>query len=625
MPRQIKKSFVWEVFEKQDSGKVVCKKCALSYKYSGNTSTMMAHIKNKHPAEYSDTVAEVTASRQSIQAESSTRQTGNSNIISQSGLEISEPPPKRVKQMRLCVPSKIHQKSIDDALIDMIVMDFQPIQIVENQGFQTFSHTLNPDYKLPSRQKLTQMLEEKYNIESAVVKQKLQKVDHLALTSDIWTSDSNKCFISITAHYIEHITIKSIVISTSELQESHTAQNIAQAIKTILEEWQLEDKIVTIVTDNASSMKKAVSEFLCKRNHFCVAHTLNLAVKDCIDKETTNLEDSVTNTQLTELLSKCRSIVGHFKHSTKSSYALKEMQTRLQQDLLKLKQDVRTRWNSTFYMLERLLKLKVPLSATLPLLDSPPSNLNSNEWLLIEDVVMLLQPFEKITTIVSGESYPTLSCIIPIVQGLQNSMRNKCPTTELGVQLKRNLLNVIEKRLAVYEHNRTAAKATFLDPRFKKKGFSYDVTAVSAEMWVIDELKGYYNADSLSSPDVQSSPLDTIEKDQDDIWGILDKKISEAATQMTPFTSAASAVKQYVDIPYVDRKTNPLEFWETNKNLFPLLYKLAHKYLCIPATSVPSERLFSKAGLLCNDRRNRLAPKKVDQILFLNSFKKTVC
>ena len=42
--------------------------------------------------------------------------------------------------------------------------------------------------------------------------------------------------------------------------------------------------------------------------------------------------------------------------------------------------------------------------------------------------------------------------------------------------------------------------------------------------------------------------------------------------------------------------------------------------LSIPATSIPSERLFSKAGQLLSERRSRLKPKNVDKILFLNKF-----
>jgi len=85
-----------------------------------------------------------------------------------------------------------------------------------------------------------------------------------------------------------------------------------------------------------------------------------------------------------------------------------------------------------------------------------------------EDAVMLLRPFEKITVILSGELYPSLSCVIPLVLGLQRAIANKNPTTEPGKYLQKNLLSVIEKRLTVYESNTVAAKATFLDPRLKK-------------------------------------------------------------------------------------------------------------------------------------------------------------
>jgi hypothetical protein len=41
--------------------------------------------------------------------------------------------------------------------------------------------------------------------------------------------------------------------------------------------------------------------------------------------------------------------------------------------------------------------------------------------------------------------------------------------------------------------------------------------------------------------------------------------------------------------------------------------------LSVPATSVPSERIFSKEGLITNKRWNRLKEKNLDFLVFLNS------
>ncbi|CAH2088334.1 unnamed protein product [Euphydryas editha] len=252
---------------------------------------------------------------------------------------------------------------------------------------------------------------------------KLQSVEYIALTTDIWSSDSQKSFISVTAHFIKTSKRHSIVVSTTELLEHHTSLNIANALRTISMSgrWEIFDKVVTIVTDNASSMKKTVKDILNKSNHYCIAHTLNLAVKDCI-----------TGRLVVNVMLKSRAIVTHFKQSIKSSNTLRDMQSQMNLNIIKLKQDVCTRWNSTFYMFERLLTVKVPLSATLSMLDSPPANFNSAEWVILEDCVAVLQPVGKITTILSGESYPTLSSIIPLVRGLQSSLMKKSPSTESG-------------------------------------------------------------------------------------------------------------------------------------------------------------------------------------------------
>lgn len=66
------------------------------------------------------------------------------------------------------------------------------------------------------------------------------------------------------------------------------------------------------------------------------------------------------------------------------------------------------------------------------------------------------------------------------------------------------------------------------------------------------------------------------------------------------------------------RTGDPLEWWREFGYNYPNLSILARKKCCNMATSVPCERVFSKAGFVFNERRNRLKPSKVNQILFLN-------
>uniref|UniRef100_A0A0A1WMC4 Putative AC9 transposase n=1 Tax=Zeugodacus cucurbitae TaxID=28588 RepID=A0A0A1WMC4_ZEUCU len=62
-----------------------------------------------------------------------------------------------------------------------------------------------------------------------------------------------------------------------------------------------------------------------------------------------------------------------------------------------------------------------------------------------------------------------------------------------------------------------------------------------------------------------------------------------------------------------------MQWWLNNNKRYPRLSKLAEKVLAIPASSAASERVFSLAGNIITEKRNRIAPKTVDSILFLNS------
>ena len=64
---------------------------------------------------------------------------------------------------------------------------------------------------------------------------------------------------------------------------------------------------------------------------------------------------------------------------------------------------------------------------------------------------------------------------------------------------------------------------------------------------------------------------------------------------------------------------NPLSWWKSHAVNFPNLAQLARRTLCIPATSAPSERLFSVAGLTVTKKRARLSDHIVTLLVFLRN------
>ena len=51
---------------------------------------------------------------------------------------------------------------------------------------------------------------------------------------------------------------------------------------------------------------------------------------------------------------------------------------------------------------------------------------------------------------------------------------------------------------------------------------------------------------------------------------------------------------------------------------YPTLTVLARKYMCVPASSVYSERLFSEYGNLYEKKRSRITPHIAEKVIFLH-------
>ena len=108
----------------------------------------------------------------------------------------------------------------------------------------------------------------------------LATVEHVAITTDIWTSLQTKAYCCMTIHYIsKDWELKTSVIETFEFPEAHTGDNIASELQRVTTDWQITDKVVCVVTDNASNMVSAIGK-TAWRHLPCFAHSLNLVVQD---------------------------------------------------------------------------------------------------------------------------------------------------------------------------------------------------------------------------------------------------------------------------------------------------------------------------------------------------------
>ncbi|KAH7960985.1 hypothetical protein HPB49_025513 [Dermacentor silvarum] len=96
-------------------------------------------------------------------------------------------------------------------------------------------------------------------------------------------------------------------------------------------------------------------------------------------------------------------------------------------DALQLIQEVRTRWNSCYYVLERFLKLSDPVSRVLLQLQrergatrrKPPNLISGDQLDVFGEVNDLLKPLEEATLTVSKGRSVTLSDVIPMEYGLK--------------------------------------------------------------------------------------------------------------------------------------------------------------------------------------------------------------
>jgi hypothetical protein len=87
------------------------------------------------------------------------------------------------------------------------------------------------------------------------------------------------------------------------------------------------------------------------------------------------------------------------------------------------------------------------------------------------------------------------------------------------------------------------------------------------------------------------------------------------AEDSQPDRSIASELIQYLGDRIERRDTIVLDFWKERANTYPGLANMAMHFLAIPATSCPSEGIFTKTKRILGPQRVSLAPRHVESTL----------
>ncbi|XP_041460598.1 E3 SUMO-protein ligase ZBED1-like [Lytechinus variegatus] len=497
----------------------------------------------------------------------------------------------------------------------------RPIYIVEEKGFRDMIKVFDPRYSLPSRKTFsTTVIPRMYDIvREQTVLPRLERATSVAITTDMWTSRASDQYIGVTVHFIDDDwKMGSFTLENRELPPPHDNEHIAEVLRAIIAQWALENKVSAVVTDNATNITKAVREGLSLPNIPCFGHTLNLVVKaglKCRGIQTT--------------LARCSKLVEFVHRSAKAKYCLASHQKNLNVPEHKLIQDVETRWGSTHDMLRRILEQQQPISNLLIETKRKELDLSDREVSIAEQLVELLQPLKEITESLSSESQVTISNIIPTICMLEHIFEvdgNDLPDI---VAVKRQMSEKLAQYYVEQDIQDFLSISAFLDGRFKRLLFFQEEKRARVCDVVARELTENISAERRMHEPASDIDIDGESegqpktKKQKSLAYLISQTIGELDEEenlprTSPESEARDEINRYLREPKVRMSGDPLSWWKLEEGKFPTLAAMARKYLCTPATSVPSERLFSVAGNIVTAKRSLLTPENVGMLTFLH-------
>jgi hypothetical protein len=581
----------------------------------------------------------------------------------------------------------ILRRRLKELLIDLIVKCGLSLRIVESPAFHRYQAFLDSAAPTFSHQTMARELRILFIHGRELLRQRLEKQiasgGFVSLTLDIWSSCVRQDFMGITVHFLDKtLRFESGLLDFIPLTQGHTGREQCGVLVEVLTEYNLLHRVLSVTTDNASCNDTLIRSFTAYQRNTtatplsngenpvlpvnftpenghvrCMAHILNLAcqailkslhsegsavTEDYLFNDGDILRPGVRVTPLSSLsgyaaaMTKTRRIIAKFRNSSKLRKALSHIIewkfSHLSSWTLIL--DCPTRWSSTSDMLDVFLTLwpavKSVMDAASQSYRFTPLMLGAHEISMLHELLEVFGIFKVATLQVSGQTYPTISWILPFFVQVMQTLEGRAEQHGVDTELGEACSAAWRKMGHYYSDSDTRsylATATILDPRyrfqvfdklewtFEEKNDAFERFAQQFQLYqdrYVQEVAARAQAQCQHPrpTTTQSAPKRrklALVSDEQDV-----ALLSTGLFYVEEEDDAPDAeISAYQNERPLARHANPLDFWRCNAARYPILSRmvytpsvnsLCHGWLTITAGSCLGSRLSSNPRHECASR-----------------------
>jgi hypothetical protein len=218
------------------------------------------------------------------------------------------------------------------------------------------------------------------------------------------------------------------------------------------------------------------------------------------------------------------------------------------------------------------------------------------------------------TVSLSSSIYPTIGELRFTFTTLKQFLEQQSNDNETQHMVAGSILRKLNEYSEIIDE--TSQLAALLDPCNKRSAFTRDT--MTAAITALRNKTTIYTLPDLATLSINMDNTTSFSRINARAH-LRSLTVSNQTTEdLTEFT-IADEVNQYVALPENDF-CEPLLWWKAHEKEFPIIAQIAHDYLAVQATSVPSEQAFSVAGLTITKLRNRLTPQTARACMCLKSW-----